>query len=284
MPKAKPRWGWRFESRTLPDLPEQLASEVRSEMQRFLPEGLSQEEREKMLDDLLRKFIEARQSFADAKILRKGPSREQVLAALVAMKGRVDRVIEGLEALDDVSAHALMLSNHRVQGKDTRHDLAGHFQAVWDLQKSIDHALVQFQRPNPDDRRWPNGLRITPVVMSSVISSKGDPLRNTLFSLAQGIELATETVSGKGTVPTANWSPSDDAVQGSFVPVAELLVRALALDEANRFDGGPARVAREALRDYRSWKVEYEEMVQQGYEEEARRQEEEEARLYGEEE
>jgi hypothetical protein len=306
-------------------LPEHLALEVRSEMLRFLPEGLSQEERGKMLDDLLKEFIEARQSFADAKILREGPSREQVLAALVEMKGRVDRVIEGLEALDDVSVQALMISNHRVQEnnvahsssswaalmirnhrvqeKGTRRDLADHFQAVWDLQKDIDHALVQFKRPNPDDRRWPNWtgldwleahlrphpddrrwpnwLRIAPVMKSSVIFSKGDPLRNILFCLAQGIELVTARGSDQGTVPTANWSPIDDAVQGSFVPVAELLVRALALDGADRFDGDPARVAREALRDYRSWKVEHEEMVRQGCEEEARRQVDEEARLYG---
>lgn len=231
-----------------------------------------------MLADLLREFLEARQYFADAKILRKGPTREQILATFVEMKGRVDHVIEGLEALDDVSAQALVISNHRVQGKDTRRGLAGHFQAVWGLQKAIDHALVQFKRPNPDDRMWPNWLCITPVMMSSAISSKGDPFRRALFFLAQGIEEATKTASGKGTAPTANWSPDDDAVQGSFVPVAELLAEAIALDKSNRLGGTPARVAQTALRDYRSWRVEYEEMVQQGNEEDAARREEEEAR------
>jgi hypothetical protein len=280
MPRAKPRWGWRFESRKLPDLPAHLVDAVRTEMQRFLPAGLSHEEREEMLAKLIGEFLEARQYFEDAKIMSTGPTREQIFAALLDIKGRVDHVITGLESLDDVSAQALEISNQPVpaRGKDRRRGLAGHFRGVWDLQTAIDHALVQFRRPNPDDRRWPNWLSIAPVMMSSAISSKGDPFRRALFFLAQGIELATETDTSKGTAPTANWSPDDDAVQGSFVPVAELLAEAIALDKSNRLWGTPARVAQTALRDYRSWRVEYEAMVQQGNEEDAARREEEEAR------
>jgi hypothetical protein len=279
MPRAKPRWGWRFESRKLPDLPAHLVDAVRTEMQRFLPVGLSDEEREAMLAKLLSEFLEARQYFADAKILRNGATREQILAALVDIKGRVDHVITGLESLDDVSAQALEISNQPVpaRGKDRRRGLAGHFKGVWDLQTAIDHALVQFRSPNPDNRSWPNWFSIAPVMMSSAISSKGDPFRRALFFLAQGIELATETDSGKGSAPTAYWSPDDDAVRGSFVPVVELLAKAIALDKSNRLGGTPARVAQIALRDFRSWRVEYEEMVQQGNEEDAARREEEKA-------
>jgi hypothetical protein len=279
MPRATPRWGWRFESRKLPDLPADLVDAVRHEMGRFLPAQISGEWREAMLNELLNHFDDARQSFEDAKIMRKGPTREQILAALVEMKARVDHVVEGLKLLDDVSAQALVISNQPVpaQEKDTRYGLEGHFKDVWGLQQAIEHALVQFKRPNPEDRTWPNWFAISDVMMSSAISSKGDPFRRALFSLVQGIELATQTSSGNGTLPTANWRGGADIVQGSFVPLAELLAEALALDVSNRFDGTPGRVAREALRDYRAWKGDYEEMVQEGNEEDAKRLAEEEA-------
>jgi hypothetical protein len=114
MPRATPRWGWRVTSRRLPDLPVDLVAKVRLKMQRFLPAGLPDERREEMLAELLYHFDDARHSFEYAKIMRKGPTREQILAALVEMKGRVDHVIEGLKLLDDVSAKALVISNQPV--------------------------------------------------------------------------------------------------------------------------------------------------------------------------